>query len=144
MRNMRVHAEGAEEFPDIGWRGQVMALILVVEDDPANQELVSPFLRREGHAVLQAMDGAAGVRTATERNPDLIFMDLGLPIMDGWEATRRIRANPETAHIPIIALTAHMQSEDVLKALEAGVDAYETKPVVYQRLMKKIAAFVKG
>ena len=109
MRNMRVHAEGAEEFPDIGWRGQIMALILVVEDDPANQELVSPFLRREGHAVLQAMDGAAGVRTARERNPDLIFMDLGLPIMDGWEATRRIRANPETAHIPIIALTAHMQ-----------------------------------
>lgn len=121
-----------------------MALILVVEDDPANQELVSPFLRREGHLVLQAMDGAAGVRTATERNPDLIFMDLDLPGMDGWEATRRIRANPETAHIPIIALTAHMRSEDVRKALEAGIDAYETKPVVYQRLMKKIATFVRA
>jgi CheY-like chemotaxis protein len=121
-----------------------MALILVVEDDPANQELVSPFLRREGHRVLQAMDGAAGVRTARERNPDLIFMDLGLPIMDGWEAIRRIRANPETAHIPIVALTSHTGSEDVLKALEAGVDAYETKPVVYQRLMKKIARFVRA
>lgn len=121
-----------------------MALILVVEDDPANQELVGPFLRREGHAVLQAMDGAAGVRTARERNPDLIFMDLDLPGMDGWEATRRIRANPETAHIPIVALTSHMDSHDVRKALEVGVSAYETKPVVYQRLIKRIAAFVKG
>ena len=144
MRSMRVHAEREEEFPGIGPTEQAMALILVVEDDPANQELVSPFLRREGHMVLQAMDGAAGVRTAVERNPDLIFMDLDLPGMDGWEATRRIRANPETAHIPIVALTAHMRSEDVLKALEAGIDGYETKPVVYQRLMKKIATFVKA
>ena len=120
-----------------------MALILVVEDDPANQELVTRFLRREGHSVLQAPDGMTGVRLARERLPDLILMDLGLPELDGWEAARRIRSNPRTSHIPIIALTAHTLSEEVKKALEAGIDAYEAKPVVYQRLMKKIASFEK-
>jgi len=118
-----------------------MALILVVEDDEANQELVTRFLRRSGHQVLLAVDGYTGVTSAQQYVPDLILMDLGLPGIDGYEATRQIKSAPETAHIPIIALTAHTISDDVRKAIEAGIDAYETKPVVYQRLMKKIAAF---
>ena len=118
-----------------------MAVILVVEDDEANQELVTRFLRRRGHQVFLAADGAAGVQAATEYVPDLIVMDLGLPGMDGWEATRRIKSNPETAHIPVIALTAHSLSEDVFKAREVGCDAYETKPVVYKRLLKKIEEY---
>lgn len=119
-----------------------MALILVVEDDAANRELVTRFLRRDGHLVLQAMDGMAAVRAAQEHNPNLIVMDLGLPGLDGWEASRQIKASPETSHIPIIALTAHTLSEDVYKAREVGCDAFDTKSVVYQRLMKKIEAFL--
>ena len=116
-------------------------MILVVEDDEANQELVTRFLRRNGHTVLLAADGRAGVSAAQTYVPDLILMDLGLPGLDGWEAARQIKSAPVTAHIPIIALTAHSISDDVRKAVEVGMDAYETKPVVYQRLMKKIAAF---
>jgi len=118
-----------------------MAVILVVEDDEANQELVLRFLRRSGYQVLLAADGNAGIHAARQHVPDLILMDLGLPGLDGWEAAQRIKSAPETAHIPIIALTAHTISDDVRKAVEVGIDAYETKPVVYQRLMKKIAAF---
>jgi len=118
-----------------------MALILVVEDDEANQELVTRFLRRSGHQVLLAADGEAGVSAAQQHVPDLILMDLGLPKLGGCEASKLIKANPATAHIPIIALTAHTISDDVRKAIEAGIDAYETKPVVYQRLMKKIQGF---
>src|SRR5579863_6286137 len=120
-----------------------MAVILVVEDDEANQELVTRFLKRDGHRVILAVDGSSGVRAALENVPDLILMDLGLPGMDGWEAAQLIKLNPATSHIPIIALTAHALSEDVLKARNAGCDAYETKPVVYQRLMKKIEALVR-
>ncbi len=120
-----------------------MALILVVEDDEANQELVTRFLRRNGHLVIQARDGLTGTLTAQETMPDLILMDLGLPKLDGWEASQRIRSNPATAHIPIIALTAHSLTDDVTKAVASGIDAYETKPVVYQRLMKKIETLVK-
>jgi len=120
-----------------------MATILVVEDDASNQELLTRFLKREGHVVLQATDGLSAVQIAQERLPDLILMDLGLPVLDGWEAAQRIRANPSAAHIPIIALTAHTLTEDVRKAIGAGMDAYETKPVVYQRLMAKIKGFLK-
>ena len=120
-----------------------MALILVVEDDEANQELVTRFLRRNGHQVLLAADGMTGVRTTVERVPDLILMDLSLPGLDGWEAARLIKSRPATKHVPIIALTAHKSSEDVNMALGAGIDAYETKPVVYQRLMRKIATLVQ-
>lgn len=119
-----------------------MALILVVEDDADNQELVTRFLRRQGHRVVHATDGLSGVKAAEECVPDLILMDLGLPGIDGWEAAQRIRANPETTGIPIIALTAHALSEDVNRAVDVQIDAYETKPVVYQRLMNKIATFV--
>lgn len=120
-----------------------MAVILVVEDDEDNQKLVTRFLRRDGHVVLHAMDGLTGVSAAKTHVPDLILMDLGLPVLDGWEATQQIRTNPVTAHIPIIALTANALYEDVYKAREAGCNAFETKPVVYQRLMKKIEALVK-
>ena len=120
-----------------------MARILVVEDDADNQELITRFLKRNGHLVLLAPDGLAGVRAAQEHVPDLILMDLGLPVLDGWEAAHRIRSNTETSHIPIIALTAHALSEEVTRALERGIDDYELKPVVYQRLMAKIAKLVK-
>jgi CheY-like chemotaxis protein len=120
-----------------------MAVILIVEDDAPNQEMLIRFLRR-GHHVRSAADGVAGVKAATEFMPNLIVMDLGLPGIDGWEATRRIRNNPVTAHIPIIALTAHTLSEDVNKAMKNGVNSYETKPVAYPRLMRKIAAMIKA
>ena len=120
-----------------------MAVILIVEDDTDNKDLVTRFLKREGHSVLFAEDGEAGVSAAMAYLPSLIVMDLGLPGMDGWEAARRIRSTPETAHIPIVALTASTLSESVFKAREAGIDAYETKPVAYLRLMKKIEELVR-
>jgi CheY-like chemotaxis protein len=119
-----------------------MRKILVVEDNEINQVLVTRYLRREGYSVVHAADGLQGVELAASVNPDLILMDLNLPELDGWEATRRIRANQATARIPIIALTAHVQREDVAKALEAGCDGYETKPVAYERLMNKIASLL--
>ena len=115
-----------------------MARILVVEDNEANQELITRFLRREGYGVIQATDGKSGVALAEGQLPDLILMDLSLPELDGWEATRQIRANPVTAAIPIIALTAHAFAEEVQQALDAGCNQYETKPLAYRRLMKKV------
>lgn len=97
-----------------------MATILVVEDDQMNQELAARFLLRDGHEVLLAGDGKSGVETAQTRLPDLILMDLSLPVMDGWEATRILKHDPNTAHIPVIALTAHAFDQDVEKALLAG------------------------
>jgi len=119
-----------------------MPVILIVEDDAANQELLARFLRRASYKVILATDGMTGVGAAQEHTPDLIVMDLGLPGIDGWEATRQIRSIPKTAHIPIIALTAHALSSDVIRAIEVGFDAYETKPVVYRRLIQKIDQFV--
>jgi two-component system, cell cycle response regulator DivK len=122
--------------------GGFVARILVVEDDADNQELVTRFLKREGHEVFLATDGLAGVEAAQTHLPDLILMDLGLPVLDGWEASRRIRSNTGTAHIPIIALTAHALSDEVTKAIALGIDDYELKPVVYRQLMEKIVKFV--
>jgi two-component system cell cycle response regulator DivK len=119
-----------------------MKRILVVEDNEANQELVARFLRREGYQVIQATDGVAGVALAQSQVHDLILMDLSLPELDGWEATRQIRANPVTAAIPVIALTAHAFAEEVNDALQAGCNQYETKPLVYGRLIKKITALL--
>jgi two-component system, cell cycle response regulator DivK len=115
-----------------------MARILVVEDDDANRELAARFLMRQGHTVLFAHDGKQAIENALAQSPDLILMDLSLPEMDGWEATRRIKANPATAHIPIIAQTAHALSTDANKALQAGCDDYEVKPLDYPGLMDKI------
>ena len=98
----------------------------------------SLFLVREGYRVVHAADGKQGVALAMAQAPDLILMDLSLPEMSGWDATAAIRANEPTAHVPIIAVTAHAFSEDVARAMQAGCDSYETKPVVYPRLMRKI------
>ena len=121
-----------------------MTRVLVVEDDEDNHELITRFLQRDGYQVLHAEDGQTGVETALAEVPDLILMDLSLPIMDGWEAVRRIKQNPGTAHIPIVALTAHALTEDVMRAMQAGCNHYETKPVMYPRLMKKLRSFVNG
>lgn len=120
-----------------------MALVLVVEDDETNAELVTKFLRRDGHRVIRVADGQEGVVQALAHQPDLVLMDLSLPVMDGWEATRRIKGNPETAHIPVVALTAHTFSDDVMRAMNAGCSGYETKPIVYGRLMAKVRGIVE-
>lgn len=120
-----------------------MSKILLVEDNELNQDMLSRRLQRKGYEVVIASDGAQGVAMAKSEMPNLILMDMSLPIIDGWEATRQIKANPETANIPVIALTAHAMSGDREKALEAGCDDYDTKPVELPRLLEKIQAILK-
>jgi CheY-like chemotaxis protein len=115
-----------------------MIRILLVEDNPENREMLSRRLIRRGFEVLFAEDGEEAVRMAREDAPALILMDLSLPVMDGWEATRRIKADARTAAVPVIALTAHAMASDRQKALEAGCDDYDTKPVDLERLLGKI------
>ena len=115
-----------------------MPKILLVEDNEMNRDMLSRRLLRGGYEVIIAEDGARGVAMATSERPDLILMDMSLPVIDGWEATRRIKAMPELRKIPIIALTAHAMAPDRDKALEAGCDDYDTKPIELQRLFDKI------
>ena len=115
-----------------------MVKILLVEDNEMNRDMLSRRLERKGFSVIIAIDGQAGINMATSESPDLILMDLSLPIIDGWEATRQIKANPATQSIPVIALTAHAMAGDEQKALEAGCDEYDTKPVDLKRLLAKI------
>ena len=115
-----------------------MPRILLVEDNEMNRDMLSRRLVRGGYEVIIATDGARGVAMATSDRPDLILMDMSLPVIDGWEATRRIKATPELRKIPIIALTAHAMATDRDKALEAGCDEYDTKPIELQRLLGKI------
>ena len=115
-----------------------MPLILIVEDNEMNSDMLSRRLRRKGYEVAVAQDGEAGVRKAQQIRPQLILMDLSLPIIDGWTATRQLRTDPRTSQIPVIALTAHAISGDREKALEAGCDDYDTKPVEWHRLLGKI------
>ena len=115
-----------------------MPKILLVEDNEMNRDMLSRRLVRGGYEVIMAEDGARGVTMATSERPDLILMDMSLPVIDGWEATRRIKAMPELRKIPIIALTAHAMATDREKALEAGCDDYDTKPIELQRLLGKI------
>ena len=115
-----------------------MAKILLVEDNEMNRDMLSRRLTRKGYDVVVALDGASGVDMAQSENPDLILMDMSLPIMDGWEATRKIKASPGTRTTPVIALTAHAMAEDRDKALEAGCDDYDTKPVELTRLLEKM------
>ena len=115
-----------------------MARILLVEDNEMNRDMLSRRLVRGGYEVTIAEDGARGVAMATSDRPDLILMDMSLPVIDGWEATRRIKATPELHKIPIIALTAHAMATDRDKALEAGCDDYDTKPIELKRLLGKI------
>jgi CheY-like chemotaxis protein len=119
-----------------------MAKILLVEDNEMNRDMLSRRLQRRGYGVLIATDGAEGVAQAQAEVPDLILMDMSLPVLDGWEATRRLKAAPGTRSIPVIALTAHAMSGDREKAIEAGCDDYDTKPVEFNRLLAKIEALL--
>lgn len=114
--------------------------ILYVEDNDDNIFMLRSRLTRAGFAVVVANDGAAGVAMAISERPDVILMDLSLPVLDGWEATRRIKAAPETRHIPVIALSAHAMSGDREEALAAGCDDFDTKPIELPRLLEKIRA----
>jgi CheY-like chemotaxis protein len=115
-----------------------MPKILLIEDNEMNRDMLSRRLVRGGYEVIIAEDGARGVAMASSDRPDLILMDMSLPVIDGWEATRRIKATSELRKIPIIALTAHAMATDRDKALEAGCDDYDTKPIELQRLLGKI------
>jgi CheY-like chemotaxis protein len=115
-----------------------MRRILLVEDNEMNRDMLSRRLERKEFDVVIAVDGQAGINMATSELPDLILMDLSLPVIDGWEATRIIKADPATQAIPVIALTAHAMAGDEQKALEAGCDDYDTKPVNFKRLLGKI------
>ena len=119
-----------------------MTRILLVEDNPENRDMLSRRLIRRGFEVEFAEDGEEAVRKAREGTPALILMDLSLPVMDGWEATRRIKADAATAAIPVIALTAHAMSSDRERALSAGCDDYDTKPVDLERLLGKMQALL--
>lgn len=116
-----------------------MALILIVEDNDMNLDMLSRRLKRKGYDIVAARDGQDGVQQARRAKPDLILMDMSLPVMDGWEATRTIKADPEIAGIPVVALTAHAMASDKQKALDAGCDDFYTKPIELPGLLEIIA-----
>jgi two-component system cell cycle response regulator DivK len=120
-----------------------MSKILLVEDNEMNRDMLSRRLRRKGYEVVIAIDGEEGIAMAQSEEPDLILMDIGLPVIDGWEATRRLKASPEMQSIPIIALTAHAMAGDRTKSLEVGCDDYDSKPIEFQRLLGKIQALLE-
>jgi CheY-like chemotaxis protein len=120
-----------------------MARILLVEDNEMNRDMLSRRLSRKGFEVLIAVDGQEGIEKTLAETPDLVLMDMSLPVLDGWEATRRLKAATATRHIPIIALTAHAMSGDREKTLDAGCDDYDTKPIELPRLLAKIEALLK-
>ncbi len=118
--------------------------ILLVEDNEMNRDMLSRRLVRKGYDIVIAIDGQQALDMAAAESPDLILMDMSLPVIDGWETTRRVKANPDTKTIPIIALTAHAMVEDKDKAIEAGCDDFDTKPIDIQRLVGKIQALLDG
>lgn len=117
-----------------------MAKILIVEDNEMNRDMLSRRLERKGFQIIIAVDGQAGLSMAQAHLPDLILMDMDLPVLDGWETTRRLKATPITQHIPVIALSAHAMSGDASKCLEAGCDDYASKPVDLPQLLAKMQA----
>jgi two-component system, cell cycle response regulator DivK len=119
-----------------------MTKILLVEDNEMNRDMLSRRLARKGFDVVMAVDGSEAVTMAQSEHPDLILMDMSLPVIDGWEATRLVKTSEVTAHIPVIALTAHAMSGDREKALSAGCDDYDTKPIEMPRLLEKIEALL--
>lgn len=116
-----------------------MAIVLIVEDNEVNRDMLSRRLIRRGYEVKVAIDGQQGIDMAKTDSPDLILMDMSLPVLDGWEATRRLKAATDTSQIPIIALTAHALMSDREQAFEVGCDDYETKPIDFPRLLEKMA-----
>jgi two-component system response regulator len=118
--------------------GLSMVKILLVEDNEMNRDMLSRRLIRRGYEIVMALDGEQGVTMATTESPELILMDMSLPIIDGWTATQQIRSNPLTQNIPIIALTAHAMAGDREKAIAAGCNDYDTKPIEIKRLLTKI------
>jgi CheY-like chemotaxis protein len=121
-----------------------MPRILLVEDNEMNRDMLARRLTRKGYDVVVAEDGAKGLAAASAEQPDLILMDMSLPVLDGWEATRRLKAAPETERIPVIALTAHAMATDKEKAIEAGCDDYDTKPIDLPRLLEKIERLLQA
>jgi CheY-like chemotaxis protein len=119
-----------------------MAKILLVEDNEMNRDMLSRRLERKGHSISIAIDGAEGLSKARSESPDLILMDMSLPVIDGWEATRQLKADEATRRIPVIALTAHAMASDEQKAREAGCDDFDTKPIELPRLLDKINALL--
>jgi two-component system, cell cycle response regulator DivK len=119
-----------------------MTKILLVEDNEMNRDMLSRRLQRKGFEVVMAADGGQAVNMAKTELPDLILMDMSLPVIDGWEATRRVKASETTGHIPIIALTAHAMAGDREKAMSAGCNDYDTKPIELPRLLEKIDALL--
>jgi two-component system, cell cycle response regulator DivK len=120
-----------------------MPKILLVEDNEMNRDMLSRRLEKRGYTVAIAVDGAEGVAKTQSEQPDLILMDMSLPVLDGWDATKQVKADATTAKIPIIALTAHAMESDRQKALEAGCDDFDTKPVELPRLLLKIEELLK-
>jgi two-component system, cell cycle response regulator DivK len=121
-----------------------MAKILLVEDNEMNRDMLSRRLQRKGYEVVLALDGQQGLEYAITQLPDLILMDMSLPVIDGWEVTSQLKKLPETNKIPIIALTAHAMASDRQRALDAGCDDYDTKPVELPRLLEKIEALLEA
>jgi len=119
-----------------------MPTILIVEDNEMNRDMLSRRLERRGYEIVTALDGEQGVAAAQSENPDLILMDMSLPVMDGWEATRRLKTEAATSRIPVIGLTAHAMTGDRDKAMAAGCDDYDTKPVELPRLLGKIESLL--
>ena len=120
-----------------------MTKILLVEDNEMNRDMLSRRLIRSGYEIVLAVDGEQGVALAASGRPDLVLMDMSLPVLDGWEATRRLKADPATREIPVIALTAHAMAGDEKKAREAGCDDFDTKPVEFARLLSKIEGLLQ-
>jgi CheY-like chemotaxis protein len=120
-----------------------MSRILLVEDNEMNRDMLSRRLTRSGYDVVIAVQGEEGVALARTASPDLVLMDMSLPVLDGWEATRRLKEDPATREIPVIALTAHAMSGDREKARAAGCDDFDTKPVEYARLVSKIEGLLQ-
>ena len=121
-----------------------MAKILLVEDNAMNRDMLSRRLARKGYEVVIAIDGQQGIDMARSETPDLVLMDMSLPVVDGWEATRQLKRAPETQSIPVIALTAHAMAGDREKAVEAGCNDYDIKPIELPRLLEKIEALLGG
>lgn len=119
-----------------------MPKILIVEDNEMNRDMLSRRLARQGFEIALAVDGKQGVEMAAKEKPDLILMDMSLPVMNGWEATEKVKSNPATRDIPVIALTAHAMSEDREKCIAAGCNDFDTKPVDLPRLLEKIKALI--